>query len=107
MWLPSSIIINSTGPLTSRAKRSASAGGMTRSLRPLTIKIGQVMSLRDAFERQRQGVLARFLLLAQWLRTRNASRVNSGRRPRPAPVERPTERDAGLDAFVKAAARGA
>ena len=43
MWLPSSIIIKVAGPVTSRARRSASAAGTTRSSRPLTMKMGHVM----------------------------------------------------------------
>ena len=43
MWLPSSIIISLTGPFTSRASRSASAAGTTRSSRPFTMKSGQVI----------------------------------------------------------------
>src|SRR5262249_23998295 len=85
MWLPSSIIMSSTGPFASRARRSASLAGTMRSSRPFTINNGQVMFCATpssdsvlAFLRASSGVL-------QWLRTRKARRVNSGNPSQPAP----------------------
>ncbi len=108
MWLPSSIIISSTGPLTSRASRSASAAGTMRSCRPFTMKIGQVMFCAmpssvsvAAFLRASASDLA-------WLRTRNASRVNSGSPSQAAPKSNgPPSAMQALMRLSNAAARGA
>src|SRR5674476_597988 len=78
MWLPSSIIISSTGPFTSRARRSASFAGTMRSSRPFTMKIGQVMFCATPSSDSVFAFLRAASSVLQWLRTRNASRVSSG-----------------------------
>src|SRR5664280_457758 len=79
MWLPSSIIINTTGPFTSRASRSASLAGTMRSSRPFTMKIGQVIFCAMPSSDSVAAFLRASSSVLQWLRTRNASRVNCGR----------------------------
>ena len=102
MWLPSSIIISAAGPLTSRASRSASAAGTMRSCRPFTMKIGQVMLLGDAVQRQRGRVLARLVQrLAMAAHAEGLARQFRQAVPGRAEIERPAERDAGLDALVE------
>ena len=86
MWLPSSMISSSTGPFTSRASRSASRARHDAVEPAVHDEHRAGDALRDAFERQRRGLCA--APRRRWrtrLRTRNASRVSSGRPSQPRP----------------------
>ncbi len=69
---------NSTGPETLFASRSACEAGTRRSWRPVTMKIGQAIFAAASFIDSVAAFFSASASLAQWLRTRNASRVSTG-----------------------------
>ena len=90
-----------TGPVTSRASRSASFAGTMRSCRPFTMKIGQVMFLATPSSDSVAAFLRRLVPFCSGC-ARGTPRVSARQAvPRLAPVERPAEREAGLDALVE------
>ena len=75
---PSSTISNSTGPDTLCASRSACEAGTSRSCRPVTMKMGQVIFGAASFIESVAAFFNASASLSQWLRTRKASRVSTG-----------------------------
>src|SRR2546422_660778 len=72
---------NSTGPETLFASRSACEAGTSRSWRPVTMKIGQAIFAAASFIDKVAAWRSASASVAQWLRTRNASRVSAGSAP--------------------------
>ena len=78
LWPPSSTTISSTGPDTAFASCSACDAGTSRSCRPVTMKIGQVMRAAASFIVRVFATCRACISSFEWLRTRNVSRVSSG-----------------------------